>query len=149
MGYRSDVVIAFAFETREQVDEVMAIYRMHPQVQKYDLAKDWRIFDWKECWGLTMTALNVKWYEVYEDVQGHKHMLTVVEQFAEERMGPSDETDDDGKPLLASMFRYAYYKIRIGEEDNDIETTSDDNSSTLLDCLFDRMCLRREIETNF
>ena len=43
MGYGSDVVIAFAFDTKEQIEEVLAIYRMHQFVQRLDLEQFFEI----------------------------------------------------------------------------------------------------------
>jgi galactose mutarotase-like enzyme len=56
MGYRSDIVIAFAFKTKEQIDEVMAVYRINYFVQRHGLAEHWDIHEWDDCWGLTYTA---------------------------------------------------------------------------------------------
>lgn len=139
MGYRSDVVIAFAFKTREQINEVLAIYQMHEGVQAHDLAKDWSVHEWgmgeDKCFGLIYQAQYVKWYESYEDVQAFEHMRAVVEQFFEQR-------GDGGFP-------FAYRKLRIGEEDNDIEHVASSCDSDLEDTLYDRVRLRREIETDF
>lgn len=135
MGYRSDIVIAYVFKHKEQVDEVLAIYQMHHMVQKHDLAKEWEVHDWDGKWGLTYQAEHVKWYDSYEDVQGFEHMFDVVQQFVQER----------------GNFIYAHRKIRIGEEDTDVETSTDDNDPDheLKDELYDRMGVRRELETNF
>jgi hypothetical protein len=149
MGYRSDIVIAFAFETKEQVDEVLAIYRMNQHVQKHDLAKEWQVREWGDCWGLTYQADSVKWYDSYEDVQGFEHMLNVVETFANERIDVAMETDPDGKQALVQMFPYASHKLRIGENDDDIEWYATSNDSNLEEVLYERMNLRREIETDF
>lgn len=149
MGYRSDVVFAFAFDTKEQVDEVLAIYQMHHCVQKYDLAKEWQVHKWDNCWGLTYTAFGVKWYPSYEDVQGFEHMLSVVETFANERIDVSMETDEDGKQQIVHMFPYACRKLRVGENDDDIEWYTTSNHGNLEEVLCERMNLRREIETNF
>lgn len=136
MGYYSDVVIAFAFNSKEQIDEVMAIYRMHKSVQEHDLVKEWEVHDWNGVWGLTYKTVSAKWYDDYEDVQGFEHMENVVVDFAENRRG----------------FEYAFRKIRVGEEYKDIEEDSHNNgpdSSTLQDELWDRIGLRRDIETTF
>ena len=135
MGYRSDVVIAYVFKHKEQIDEVMAIYRMHPLVQAHDLAKDWEVHDWNGMWGLTYQVEGTKWYDTYDDVQGYEHMFDVVQQFVEER----------------DVFLYAYRKIRVGEEDQDIEHGSDSNDPDheLIDELYDRFSLRRELVTDF
>lgn len=135
MGYRSDIAIAYVFQHKEQVEEVRAIYQMHPLVQAHDLTKEWEVHDWNGKWGLTYTAAYVKWYEGYEDVQGFEHMFDVVQKFVEER----------------DVFLYAYRKIRIGEEDQDIDTTRDDNDpdGELIDELYDRLGVVREIRTDF
>lgn len=135
MGYKSDVAIAYAFKHKEQIDEVLAIYRMNPLVQRHDLEKEWQVHDWNGKWGLTYAANDVKWYDSYEDVQGFEHMLKVVQDFAAER----------------DPFIYAYRKIRIGENEQDIDCSSDDNDPDheLIDELYDRVGLRREIVTNF
>ena len=141
MGYRSDIVLAYVFKHKEQIDEVMAIYRMHPLVQQYDLAKDWEVHDWNGWWGLTYQVEGTKWYDNYEDVQGYEHMFDVVQQFVKER----------------DVFLYAYRKIRlekpgrIGEDDTDIEYGDDSNDpdGELMYELYDRVSLRRDIVTNF
>lgn len=135
MGYRSDIAIAYVFKHKEQVDEVLAIYQMNQNVQKHDLAKEWQVHDWGGKWGLTYTAEHVKWYDDYEDVQGFEHMFDVVQRFVEER----------------DVFLYSYRKIRVGEEDQDIEVASDNNGPDyeLADELYERMGVQRELTTNF
>lgn len=148
MGYRSDIVIAFTFKTKEQIDEVLAIYRMHRFVQAYNLAEEWKTHDWGECWGLTYSANSVKWYDGYEDVQGVEYMKELVETFAEERGEDIGPIDADGKQQGIVAFPYAYRKLRIGEEDDDVEQDSESNSD-LSDELWDRISLHREINTSF
>jgi hypothetical protein len=148
MGYRSDVVIAFAFKKKEQIDEVMAIYRMHPFVQAHALEEHWKIHDWDGCWGLTFHAEDVKWYPTYDDVQGFEHMLSVVKDFAEQRGQDVSPINDDGEQDIISAFPYAYRKLRIGEEDGDIEREADGNDH-LIDDLYERITLVRHFETNF
>lgn len=135
MGHRSDVVLAYVFKHKEQIDEVMAIYRMHPLVQAHDLAKDWEVHDWNGMWGLTYQVEGTKWYDTYDDVQGYEHMFDVVQQFVEER----------------DVFLYAYRKLRIGEDDTDIEYGDDcsDPDGELMYELYERVSLRRDIITNF
>jgi hypothetical protein len=108
---------------------------MHPLVQAHNLAKDWEVHDWNGMWGLTYHAESVKWYDSYEDVQGFEHMFDVVQQFVEER----------------DVFLYSYRKIRLGEEDQDIEQGSDSNDPDheLIDELYERLSVRRELITDF
>lgn len=148
MGYRSDVVYAFAFKTREQIEEVLAIYQMHQFVQKHDLVKVWATHEWDGCWGLTYQAESVKWYDGYEDVIAINHMKNVVDDFVEQRGEDVGPIDNDGKQEVIVAFPYAYRMLRIGENDDDIEHDSSSNSN-LDDELWDRLSLRREIETNF
>ena len=91
--------------------------------------------DWDGKWGLTYQAEHVKWYDSYEDVQGLERMFDVVQQFVQER----------------DVFLYAHRKIRIGEEDTDVEISIDDNDPDheLKDELYDRMGVRRELTTDF
>lgn len=135
MGYYSDVAIAYVFQHKEQVDEVLAIYQMHKFVQEHDLAKEWEVHDWNGRWGLTYCATATKWYDNYEDVQGFEHMFDVVQKFVEER----------------DVFLYSYRKIRIGEDDTDIEYGDDcnDPDGELMYELFDRMNVRRELVISF
>ena len=150
MGYHSDIVIAFAFERREQIDEVMAVYRLHPLVQAHDLAECWEVHDWDGVWGLTYQDINVKWYDSYEAVQGIKHMENLVESFANERGTDVGGTDENGKQELVHLFPYAFRSIRIGEEIEDVEIyTADTGNVALVDELIDRLNIQREIETAF
>lgn len=148
MGYRSDIVIAFAFKTREQIEEVLAVYQMHQFVQKHRLAEVWTIHEWDGCWGLTYHAESVKWYEGYEDVIGINHMENVVHDFAEQRGEDVGQIDNDGKQQIIVAFPYAYRMLRIGENDDDVQHESDCNSN-LDDELRERLRLVRYIETDF
>jgi hypothetical protein len=140
MGYRSDVVIGFAFKDKAQIDELMAVYRMDPRVQKNDLEAAWKISERDDVVFLYYADDHVKWYESYEDVQGLEYMRTLVNTFDEERgRGEGD------LPLFPFAFRF----IRIGEEDQDVVTDASDNDMDLMDELWDRMTLTREINTNF
>jgi hypothetical protein len=142
MGYRSDVVIAFAFNCKEQIDEVMAVYRMDPRVQKLGLETAWTIHEHEheDFVFLTYAVASVKWYESYEDVQGLQHMSALVKSFDDER-----GRGEGNLPL----FPFAYRFVRIGEEDQDIESDSDHSDMGLMDQLWDRMSLIREINTDF
>jgi hypothetical protein len=150
MGYHSDIAIAFAFKTREQIDEVLAVYQMHPLVQKHDLTKCWKVHDWDGMWGLTHQQDSVEWYDSYEDVQGLEHMQDVVATFADERGADVGETDENGKQEIVHLFPYAFRMVRLGEEieDNEIQT-NEAGGGRLADELYDRLNIRREIEIDF
>jgi hypothetical protein len=140
MGYRSDVVIGFAFKAKAQIDELMAVYRMDPRVQHNDLEAAWKISERDDVVFLYYAADYVKWYESFDDVQGLEYMRTLVNTFDEERgRGEGD------LPLFPFAFRF----IRIGEEDPDVETNAADNDMDLMEELWERMTLSREINTDF
>jgi hypothetical protein len=140
MGYRSDVVIGFAFKAKAQIDELMAVYRMDPRVQHNDLESAWKISERDNAVFLYYAADYVKWYESFDDVQGLEYMRTLVNTFDEERgRGEGD------LPLFPFAFRF----IRIGEEDPDVETDASDNDMDLMEELWERMTLSREINTDF
>lgn len=128
MGYRSDVYIAVAFASEEDMKEVVAVYTIDPRVQKHNLLQEWEV---KEDNILYFEETNTKWYDGYEEVQGIEHMLHLADKFHEERDMP-----------VAHRF------VRIGEEDADVEDRyehgGDDGS--LIDKLFDGMTLIRQVE---
>ena len=131
MGYRSDVYIAVAFASADDLKEVVAVYTIDPRVQKLDLLKEWEV---KEDNILYYHSDYVKWYDSYEEVQGIEHMLSLVDDFfhSEREM-----------PL-------AYRAIRIGEETDDIEQREQhgdgDGDVTLIEKLFDGMSVTRHVE---
>jgi len=143
MGYRSDVLLAVVVETPSQADELMAVYAMHPSVQTFDLAKNWE----RKTVGDSYTVLifaedHVKWYESYEDVQGYEHMLTLAKTFGDERGVDASNADPNE---LVVCWPFATVKIRIGEEDKDIESDYNSNSGTLETFIYDTFGVRREI----
>ena len=134
------MVIGFAFKAKAQIDELMAVYRMDPRVQKNDLESAWKISERDNAVFLYYAADYVKWYESFDDVQGLEYMRTLVNTFDEERgRGEGD------LPLFPFAFRF----IRIGEEDPDVETDASDNDMDLMEELWERMTLSREINTDF
>jgi hypothetical protein len=130
MGYRSDVYIAVAFASKSDMEEVLAVYTLDPRVQKADLVKDWEV---KEDNILLYSAHDVKWYDNYEDVQGIEYMITLADQFHEERDMP-----------IAHMF------IRMGEEIDDIEVREDHggDDGNLIEKLWDGVQLSRSVEVS-
>ena len=136
MGYRSEVLLAVAFKDKAHRDEVLAVYAMHPFVQKYDLLKKWKHHD-NEVEGtycLWFSADCVKWYETYEDVQGYEWMSQVVADFADQR-----------------GFPYAWIKYRLGEnyDDTEVEELDDDKDGVLRDYLWDMCGIERSIRNTF
>jgi hypothetical protein len=136
MGYRSDVMLAAAFKSKAERDEVMAIYAIDPLVQKHDLLKSWKLHDDDEAGVYVVWYQDeyLKWYESFEDVQGMEHLQTVASDFSEHR-----------------GFRYAWHKYRLGEEMADTEFFSDysDPDGDLQDYLWDHMGITRELRNEF
>ena len=52
MGYRSDVGIVVAFKTREDMEKVIATYKMNPDVQRLDLFAEWSMYEGKDVYFL-------------------------------------------------------------------------------------------------
>jgi hypothetical protein len=134
MGYGSDVLLAVAFDSKEERDEVWAVYCMNPNVQQHGLAEAWQNHDRDECFMLWHQAMDVKWYESFEDVQGLEHMLELVEKFGAER-----------------GFNYAGCKLRLGEsmDDTEIYEMCSDDGSHLQQTLWDMCGIERRIINNF
>jgi hypothetical protein len=132
MGYYSEVLLAVAFETKEQLEEVWAVYCLNPKVQEHDLAKHWK----KKLDGaypvLWYHLDSGKWYDSYEDVQAFEALFTLAETFGEER-----------------EFGYAWINFRIGEEDDDTERKANDNCDPIRDDLYDYATIRRSIDHAF
>ena len=103
MGYRSDVLIAVAFEDAEHRDAVWAIYCMDRRVGRHNLAAEWRRYDDGKFPVLWYAADSVKWYDNFDDVAGIEHIFEVARAFSEEQ----------GKEFAAINYR-------IGEETDDI-----------------------------
>ena len=128
MGYRSDVVLAVAFETQEQMEEVLAVYAMDPLVQKHDIMEEW-IIQRDPSPIMAYLAEGVKWYERYEDVQAVSCIDQVAGQFASKR-----------------GFNYGLYYLRFGEDINDVEETHGGNSMDLAYALSDLVTIYHSIE---
>lgn len=131
MGYRSDIVLMAVFANAEQHDEVLSVYRMDPRVQEHKCEQDWRRVDMDD--GVVVRIFeggDLKWYDSYEYVQGFEYLSEVMDLFFNQR-----------------DFEYAFGKLRIGEEDTDIEHEVTDNShdGNLAEVLYDNLRLTREI----
>ena len=99
MGYRSDVGIVVAFKTREDMEKVIATYKMNPDVQRLDLFAEWSIYEGRGVCFLQYKNEHVKWYDDYEDVVGIRYLTKLVESFGEEQ----DMT-------------YAWKELNVGED---------------------------------
>ena len=137
MGYRSDGIIVVAFESLEEMREVLAVYRLDPRVQKHnpfqkDIDDDsdyyWTFHTYEldsdtTCYLMRLDFYGWKWYADYEDVQSYQHIFTVCKQFARER----------------ENFTYAYRFVRGGEEHDDYEEECYGSESYLSQMLVERL----------
>jgi len=134
MGYRSDVLIAAAFETKEFMDDVLAVYRMHSLVRQHNMSVSWVQRDRQEGdpYCLVLNMQDVKWYPDYEEVQAAEHMEELIRMFGEERAAAC-----------------GYVHIRVGEDldDNeyDKETFNDDDDFAIERFFINNFGIRREI----
>jgi hypothetical protein len=135
MGYRSDVTLVAAFKNKTQRDEVLAVYRMNPDVQNHDLMKDWAETEANGHPVLYFEVSDVKWYEHYEEVQGFEALGDLMQTFNEER-----------------NFPYLWYKFIIGEETSDMEEVlnyEDDEHTDLAKVVYDNVEVRRTVSLHF
>ena len=123
MGYRSEVRFVVALPSEAERNQIMALYSMHPLVQRHDMAKEWTPYevmlrdygryvdvpkgepsDYVREYPVYLLSFHddcVKWYDNYEDVQAVMHMEELLDS------------------LEGRCFAYRF--IRVGEEHSDIE----------------------------
>ena len=99
MGYRSDVGIVVAFKTREDMEKVIAIYKMDVDVQRLDLFAEWSIYVGREVCFLQYKNEHIKWYDDFEDVVGIRNLPKLAESFGE-----------------AQDIPYAWKELNVGED---------------------------------
>jgi hypothetical protein len=131
MGYRSDVGIVVAFKTREDMEKVIAIYKMDVDVQRLDLFAEWSIYEGKDVYFLQYKNEHVKWYDDYEDVVGIRNLPKLAESFGE-----------------AQDIPYAWKELNVGE-DGAIHENSGSSRPTELEEFCDDMLGVTHPEINF
>ena len=105
MGYRSDVGIVVAFKTREDMEKVIATYKMNPDVQRLDLFAEWSIYhraitsELCEVFFLQYKNTDIKWYDDHDDVIGIRYLTKLASNFGKEQ----------------GMF-YAWKELNVGED---------------------------------
>ena len=130
MGYRSEVAFMAVFANAEQHDEVMAVYRMKPEVQEHKIEATWRRVDRSDgAVVLVYEASDVKWYDSHSDVQAVEYLGELLEMFFDER-----------------GFEYAWGHIRIGENTDDTVEIMYAPQGSLDEVIYDTMRLVRSIE---
>ena len=114
MGYRSDVGLVVVLKDWDDLQEVLAVYKMHPNVQKergcLTIGQSTNVSLTQMVivvaivlWSTSVVVVkinDVKWYDEYDDVQAFRQLFTIVEQFGKEREG----------------FKYAYKELTVGED---------------------------------
>ena len=133
MGYRSNVRFVVALPSEAERNSLMALYSMHPLVQKCDMAQQWTPYevmlrdygryvdvpkdeskDYVRDYPVYLLSYDddcVKWYDDYDDVRAVMHMEELLDS------------------LEGRCFAYKF--IRVGEEHSDIvsrEHHSDDET---------------------
>ena len=131
MGYRSDVGIIVAFKTREDMEKVIAIYKMDVDVQRLDLFAEWSIYEGKEVCFLQYKNEHIKWYDDYEDVVGIRNLPKLAESFGEAQDTP-----------------YAWKELNVGE-DGAIHENSGSSRPTELEEFCDDMLMVTHPEIHF
>ena len=121
MGYRSDVGIIVAFKTREDMEKVIATYKMDVDVQRLDLFAEWSIYEGREVCFLQYRNEHVKWYDDYDDVMGIRHLTKLTESLGEAQDMP-----------------YAWKELNVGE-DGAIHENSGSSRPTELEEFCDAM----------
>ena len=131
MGYRSDVGIIVAFKTREDMEKVIATYKMDVDVQRLDLFAEWSIYEGKEVCFLQYKNEHIKWYDDYEDVVGIRNLPKLAESFGE-----------------AQDIPYAWKELNVGE-DGAIHENSGSSRPTELEEFCDDMLMVTHPEIHF
>jgi len=108
MGYRSEVAYLVEFEDREQMEGFVATQVVAGNVESLDLFKISEIGSGR--WQLVYHEDYIKWYPDYEDVQMHERFMKCA--------------IDVGYPVDF---------VRIGENDEDIESRFSGNSAYKLE----------------
>ena len=99
MGYRSDVGIVVAFNKRDDMEKVLSVYKMHPDVQRLDTFAEWTIYESDDVHFLEYKNTYIKWYDDYDDVVAIRYITELVESFGQEQ----DMT-------------YAWKELNVGED---------------------------------
>ena len=131
MGYRSDVGIVVAFKTREDMEKVIATYKMNPDVQRLDLFAEWSIYEGREVCFLQYKNTDIKWYDDYDDVMGIRHLTKLTESLGEAQDMP-----------------YAWKELNVGE-DGAIHENSGSSRPTELEEFCDDMLIVTHPEIHF
>lgn len=109
MGYRVDVLNAVALDSKENLEKLVALYKMNPLVQQYDAFSRFWEFDkltafTKDVFILHSLCQDIKWYSGYDDVKCIEHMQYLCEVLSREN----------------EEFVYSFKHISIPEDADDV-----------------------------
>lgn len=104
MGYYSDVGIVVAFNKRDDMEKVLSVYKMHPDVQRLDTFAEWTIYESDDVHFLEYKNTYIKWYDDYDDVKAIRYLTELIETFSEEQDMP-----------------YAWKEVNVGEDGQVLE----------------------------
>ena len=99
MGYYSDVGIVVAFDKRDDMEKVLSVYKMNPDVQRLDTFAEWTIYESDDVHFLEYKNTYIKWYDDYVDVKAIRYLTELIETFSEEQDMP-----------------YAWKEVNVGED---------------------------------
>jgi hypothetical protein len=127
MGYRSEVAYRIGFRDKKILNEFIAKV-MVLGGHECEALKECSIEEDGDTWFINFYASDVKWYEGYEDVEGHTRMYKLAVEWY-----PDD---------------CAYQFLRVGESDDDSQSDTD-GADDITDCVWDDFRIIRYIETPF
>ena len=127
MGYRSEVAYRIGFRDKKILNEFIAKVMVLGGYE-CDALRECSIEEDGDTWFVNFYASDVKWYEGYEDVEGHTRMYKLAVEWY-----PDD---------------CAYQFLRVGESDDDSQSDTD-GADDITDCVWDDFRIIRYIETPF
>jgi hypothetical protein len=127
MGYRSEVAYRICFRDKKILNEFIAKVMVLGGYE-CDALRECSIEEDGDTWFVNFYASDVKWYEGYEDVEGHTRMYKLAVEWY-----PDD---------------CAYQFLRVGESDDDSQSDTD-GADDITDCVWDDFRIIRYIETPF
>lgn len=127
MGYRSEVAYRIGFRDKKILNEFIAKV-MVLGGHECEALRECSIEEDGDTWFINFYASDVKWYEGYEDVEGHTRMYKLAVEWY-----PDD---------------CAYQFLRVGESDDDSQSDTD-GADDITDCVWDDFRIIRYIETPF
>lgn len=125
MGYHSNVKAVFYTSDKEQWPALrLFVDENFPEEFKYCL----EVIGSSTYCGYVFSCEDVKWYDSYPDVIAYNKFVADYEELI----------DENGEAKLPWIYEF----IRIGEDDNDIETTQVGNADYVI-------CVNRSIRCDF